>query len=255
MKVKTLILRAPGTNCDAETTFAFQQAGAVVESVHVNRLISGEQRLSDYQIMVIPGGFTYGDDISAGKVLANELRLKLGEDIIRFIEDGGLILGICNGFQVLVKAGILPRLSDGASPLLTLTANDSGKFECRWVYLRVNKESPCVFTKGIDSLYLPVAHAEGKVVADPEVLPELNVVLYYTDEQGNINAGYPYNPNGSIANIAGICDASGRVFALMPHPERYIRGTQHPQWTRQGAKEYGDGFQIFLNAVKWAQEA
>lgn len=252
-RVRTVIIRAPGTNCDAETAFAFQQAGAVVSSVHVNQLIRGEQRLADYQIMVIPGGFTYGDDIAAGKVLANELRLKLGEDILRFIEDGGLILGICNGFQVLVKAGILPKLPEGSSPRLTLAANDSGKFECRWVYLRVNKESPCVFTKGIDSLYLPVAHGEGKVVADPEVLPQLNVVVHYADEYGNIKAGYPYNPNGSVENIAGICDASGRVFALMPHPERYIRYTQHPQWTRQEARGYGDGFQIFLNAVRWAQ--
>jgi len=253
MRVKTLILRAPGTNCDVETAFAFQQAGAVAELVHVNKLIRGEQRLADYQIMVIPGGFTYGDDIAAGKVLANELRLKLGADIQRFIENGGLILGICNGFQVLVKAGILPWVSDGGSPPLTLAINDSGKFECRWVHLGVNKEKPCVFTQGIDSMYLPVAHAEGKVVADPKVLPELNTVLYYTDEQGNTDAGYPYNPNGSVGNIAGICDASGRVFALMPHPERHIRGTQHPQWTRQGAKEQGDGFQIFLNAVKWAE--
>jgi len=252
-KVRTLIIRAPGTNCDAETMFAFQQAGAVVSSVHVNRLICGEQRLSDYQIMVIPGGFTYGDDIAGGKVLANELRLKLGEDIRRFVENGGLILGICNGFQVLVKAGFLPRLSNGNSPQLTLSANDSGKFECRWVHLRVNKESPCVFTKGIDEMYLPVAHGEGKIVADPEVLPELNVVLYYSDEYGNSKAGYPYNPNGSVGNIAGICDGSGRVFALMPHPERHIRGTQHPQWTRQGAKEYGDGYQIFLNAVNRAK--
>ena len=252
-KVRTLILRAPGTNCDAETVFAFQQAGAEVCSIHINQLIRGEQQLSDYQIMVIPGGFTYGDDIAAGKVLANELRLKLGEDIKRFIEDGGLILGICNGFQVLVKAGFLPQVSDGSSPPLTLVANDSGKFECRWVQLRVNEESPCVFTKGISSMYLPVAHAEGKVVADPEVLPELNVVLYYTDQYGNSQAGYPYNPNGSVENIAGICDTSGRVFALMPHPERYIRGTQHPQWTRLGAKKYGDGFQIFINAVEWVQ--
>ncbi len=251
--VRTLILRAPGANCDAETAFAFQQAGAVVSSVHVNQLIRHEKQLSDYQIMVIPGGFTYGDDIAAGKVLANELRLKLGEDILRFIEDGGLILGICNGFQVLVKAGILPRLSNGSPPLLTVSTNDSGKFECRWVYLYVNKKSPCIFTKGIDSMYLPVAHAEGKVVADPTTLPNLNVVVYYADEQGNSKAGYPYNPNGSVGDIAGICDASGRIFALMPHPERHIRGTQHPQWTRQGAKEYGDGFQIFLNAVKWVQ--
>ena len=253
MRVKTLILRAPGTNCDVETAFAFQRAGAVADLVHVNKLIRGEQRLADYQIMVIPGGFTYGDDIAAGKVLANELRLKLGADIQRFIENGGLILGLCNGFQVLVKAGILPWVSDGGEPPLTLAINDSGKFECRWVHLGVNKEKPCVFTQGIDSMYLPVAHAEGKVVADPEVLPELNTVLYYTDEQGNTDAGYPYNPNGSVGNIAGICDASGRVFALMPHPERHIRGTQHPQWTRQGAKEQGDGFPIFLNAVKWAE--
>jgi len=252
-KVRTLILRAPGTNCDVETAFAFQQAGAITSLVHINEIIRRERQLSDYQIMVVPGGFTYGDDISAGKVLGNELKLKLGEDVERFIDKGGLVLGICNGFQVLVKAGILPDPSQTNQPLLTLAANDSGKFECRWVHLKLNRESPCVFTKGIEHMYLPVAHAEGKVVASPEVLPELNVVLYYTDENGNSEAGYPHNPNGSIANIAGICDASGRIFALMPHPERCIRATQHPQWTRQGAKEYGDGFQIFANAVKWTQ--
>ena len=252
-KVRTLVLRAPGTNCDTETAFAFEQAGAEVSLVHINRLIRGEQKLSDYQIMVIPGGFTYGDDIAAGKVLANELRLRLGEDIPGFVEDGGLILGICNGFQVLVKAGVLPGLTNDDSPPLTLIANDSGKFECRWVHLEVNQESPCVFTRRIDRMYLPVAHAEGKVVADPEVLPELDVVLYYVDESGDRNTGYPNNPNGSVGNIAGIGDASGRIFALMPHPERYIRGTQHPQWTRYGAKQCGDGFQIFLNAVNWAK--
>jgi len=251
--VRTLILRAPGTNCDVETAFAFQQAGAEVALVHVNELIHHRKRLADYQIMVIPGGFTYGDDIAAGKVLANELRLKLVDDILRFIEGGGLILGICNGFQVLVKAGILPELLKGDSPQLTLATNDSGRFECRWVQLAVNSESPCVFTKGVDRLYLPVAHGEGKFVAAPDVLPNLNIVLYYTDEQGNREAGYPYNPNGSVRNIAGICDSSGRVFALMPHPERHIRGTQHPQWTRFGAKKYGDGFQIFMNAVNWAK--
>lgn len=252
-KVRTVILRAPGTNCDAETAFAFQQAGAIVSLIHISQLIRGEQRLSDYQIFVIPGGFTYGDDISAGKVLANELRLTLGEDVQNFIDNGGLILGICNGFQVLVKAGILPRTNGGAPPV-TLAANDSGKFECRWVYLKVNKDSPCPFTKGINRMYLPVAHAEGKVVTGTSTLSDLNIVLYYTDEQGNTNAGYPHNPNGSVGNIAGICDASGRVFALMPHPERHVRGTQHPRWTREGAKKYGDGFQIFANAVKYAQE-
>jgi len=252
-KVKTLIIRAPGTNCDAETVFAFEQAGATVSLVHVNQLIRYEERLTDYQIMVIPGGFTYGDDIAGGKVLANELRLKLGEDMVRFIEDGKLILGICNGFQVLVKAGFLPEPSKGSSPQLTLAPNDSGKFECRWVYLSVNKQSPCVFTRGTETMYLPVAHAEGKLVAVADTSPDLNAVLYYTDELGNTDAGYPYNPNGSIGDIAGICDASGRVFGLMPHPERHVRSTQHPRWTRLGAREYGDGFQVFRNAVEWAR--
>ena len=252
-KVRALVLRAPGTNCDAEATFAFQQAGAVATPVHVNQLISGEQQLSGYQIMVIPGGFTYGDDISAGRILANELRLKLGEDIQRFVDDGRLILGICNGFQVLVKAGLIPKLTVENPQLLTLARNDSGKFECRWVYLRVNETSPCLFTRGISRMYLPVAHGEGKVVAEPTVIEKLNVVLYYTDEAGNTQAGYPYNPNGSVNNIAGICDASGRIFGLMPHPERYIYRTQHPGWTRQPSKNYGGGLRVFLNAVEWAK--
>jgi len=253
-KVGVLILRAPGTNCDVETAFAFQEAGAVTFLVDIRELISREQRLSDYQIMVIPGGFTYGDDISAGKVLANELKVKLGEDAKRFVDRGGLILGICNGFQVLVKANILPELGNSGSPSLTLSANDSGKFECRWVHLSVNQQTPCVFTKGIAHMYLPVAHGEGKVVAAAEALPHLNIVLCYTDEHGNTRAEYPHNPNGSVANIAGICDVSGRIFALMPHPERYIRGSQHPQWTRQGIRKCGDGFQVFVNAVKWARQ-
>jgi len=251
-KVRTLILRGPGTNCDAETAFAFQQAGADVTSAHINRLIRRDVPLSDYQIFVIPGGFTYGDDISAGKVLANELKLKLGEDIRGFIDRGGLILGICNGFQVLVKAGFLPG-GDGKGQAITLSTNDSGRFECRWVYLKVNENSPCLFTEGIDRMYLPVANGEGKVVTSGKALPDLSIVLTYSDEYGNSNPGYPGDPSGSDGHIAGICDASGRIFALMPHPERHIRGTQHPRWTREGARKYGDGFSIFLNAIKWAK--
>lgn len=250
-KVKTLILRAPGTNCDFETRVAFEQAGAEVDSALVTELFHRDKLLADYQIMVIPGGFTYGDDISAGKILANELKPRLGDDIQRFVEDGRLILGICNGFQVLVKAGILPRLIDEVVQPLTLTSNDSGKFECRWVYLQVNEASPCIFTRGISTMYLPVAHGEGKVVAEPGIIDELNAVLYYADEAGDTKAGYPHNPNGSVRNIAGICDASGRIFALMPHPERFIRWTQHPRWTREISRNYGDGLQIFLNAVTW----
>ncbi len=253
--VKTIVLRAPGTNCDAETVFAFEQAGSAVDLVHVNQLIRHERQLADYQILVIPGGFTYGDDIAAGKVLANELQLKLGEDIRRFFEAGGLILGICNGFQVLVKAGFLPDPHNGSQPRVTLAANDSGKFECRWIHLAVNKESPCVFTREMESMYVPVAHGEGKFVAESDILQDINVVVRYADEQGDTEAGYPHNPNGSMDSIAGICDSSGRIFALMPHPERHIRGTQHPQWTRFGAKQYVDGFPIFQNAVRWVQQS
>jgi phosphoribosylformylglycinamidine synthase I len=253
-KVRVLVLRAPGTNCDVETAFAFEQAGATVSSAHVNELVRRDKRIADYQIVVIPGGFTYGDDISAGKILANELKLKLGDDIKKFVGNGGLILGICNGFQVMAKAGILPQ-PDDASQKLTLANNDSNHFECRWVYLSVNQKSPCVFTQGIDAMYLPVAHGEGKVVADAGTLSRLNVVLRYADKEGNIRADYPYNPNGSADSIAGICDSSGRIFALMPHPERFLRGTQHPRWFREAKREWGDGFGIFQNAVEWARSA
>jgi phosphoribosylformylglycinamidine (FGAM) synthase-like amidotransferase family enzyme len=198
--VRTLIMRAPGTNCDAETSFA----------------------------------------------------LKLGGDIRDFIDRGGLILGICNGFQVLVKAGFLPG-SDNDRQEITLSSNDSGRFECRWVYLKVNGNSPCLFTEGIERMYLPVANGEGKVVISGKPLPDSNIVLTYSDELGNENPGYPDDPAGSEGHIAGICDSSGRVFALMPHPERHIRGTQHPQWTRKKPDKYGDGFSIFSNAVKWAK--
>jgi phosphoribosylformylglycinamidine synthase I len=254
-KVRTLILRAPGTNCDVETAFAFEQAGSLIELAHVNQLVRGDKSLSHYQILVIPGGFTYGDDISGGKILANELRLKLGEDIQRFVDGGGLVLGICNGFQVLVKAGILPPVENGERPQLTLAGNDSNRFECRWVYLQVNQKSPCIFTKGISALYLPVAHGEGKVMAEAETLDKLNVVVRYADEKGDIKVGYPYNPNGSEDNIAGICDSSGRIFALMPHPERFIRWTQHPRWTREVPRQHGDGLSIFLNAVEWVKRS
>lgn len=252
-KVNVLVLRAPGTNCDAETAYAFQQAGAISSLCHVNQLIRHERRLSDYQILVFPGGFSYGDDIAAGKVQAVELKEKLGAEIQQFVEDGGLILGICNGFQVLAKAGILPDLKQPDAPPLTLAANDSGKFECRWVHLLVAKTSPCIFTQGIDSMYLPVAHGEGKVITDMRGLREINAAMFYTDESGNAQAGYPHNPNGSMNNIAGVCDPTGRIFALMPHPERHIRFTQHPQWTRKKPRESGDGLAIFKNAVKFAR--
>lgn len=252
-KVKVLIVRAPGTNRDGDTAFAFERAGAEVTLAHVNQLIRRECDLFDHQIFVIPGGFSYGDDIASGKVLANELKLKFGEDVLRFVDDGRLVLGICNGFQVLVKSGILPRVKKGQTPRVTLTNNDSGKFECRWVYLGVNKKSPCVFTKGMEGMYVPIAHGEGKFAGDLSAITDRNIAVYYTDAQGNKEAGYPYNPNGSAKNIAGICDDSGRIFGLMPHPEDHVIMTQHPRWTRETPEKFGNGMQIFNNAVSWAK--
>ncbi len=252
-KVRTLMLMGPGTNCDFETRDAFEQAGSEVDAALVNEIFRGGKSLADFQILIIPGGFTYGDDISAGKIMANEIRLRLGDKIRKFVDDGRLVMGVCNGFQVLVKTGILPGLKGHGLQPVTLTANDSGKFECRWIYLKINENSPCVFTRGIRSLYIPVNHGEGKLVAEPEVLDKLNVVVSYTDENGNTGAGYPHNPNGSMRDIAGICDDTGRIFALMPHPERFTRWTQHPRWTRETPRNVGEGLQIFINAVSWAK--
>ncbi|MGD9143406.1 MAG: phosphoribosylformylglycinamidine synthase I [Dehalococcoidia bacterium] len=252
-KAKVLMLMAPGTNCDFETQVAFEMAGAEVDSALVTELFREEKKLMDYQIMIIPGGFTYGDDISAGRIMANEIRLRLGEDIRKFVDDGRLVMGVCNGFQVLVKARVLPGFADHDSQPMTLTANDSGKFECRWIHLKINRESPCVFTRGISNLCIPVNHGEGKLVAPPEILDKLNVVVRYSDPSGNLGAGYPHNPNGSLRDIAGICDSTGRIFALMPHPERFLRWTQHPRWTRETPRETGEGLQVFRNAVDWVK--
>lgn len=254
-KVRVLVLRAAGSNCDQETAYAFRAVGAQADLVHVNRVVNGNVRLQDYHILAIPGGFTYGDDVSAGKVLANELKYKLGAALVEFHRQGKLIIGICNGFQVLVKAGLLPDVDLEAPQRVTLTHNDSGKFEDRWVYLHVNR-SACVFTAGgPEHIYLPVAHAEGKfVTSSQEVLEGLfrhgQVAVQYVHPERR-PCTYPWNPNGSVADIAGICDPSGRVFGLMPHPERHFDPTHHPRWTREGLRPEGDGVFIFRNAVNY----
>lgn len=255
---KVIVLRAAGTNCDLETRFAFEHCGGDPELVHVNELLRGEKSLKGYQILAVPGGFTYGDDLGGGTVLANLLRFKLKDEVEEFIQDGKLILGICNGFQVLAKSGLLPGLNRGAQEV-TLTFNDSGKFEDRWIYLKTEGDGNCVFTKGVEEIvYLPVAHSEGKFLPRDEKtfrkLEENNqVVLRYVDEHGN-PAGYPYNPNGSFENVAGICDPTGRIFGLMPHPERHIFQTQHPRWTRERSRGEPDGLLFFKNGVEWARE-
>ena len=256
---RVLILRAPGTNCDGETAFAFQQAGAETELVHIKALLAGPHLLRDFQVLCLPGGFSYGDDLGAGRILGNQIHLHLTDCLAEFREAGKLILGICNGFQVLIKSGILLAIDRQRGPDATLTNNDSGKFEDRWVRLQIGS-SPCVFFAGIESMYLPVAHAEGKFVArTPEVLNDLEsrgqVALLYAAQSPGANGVVPYpdNPNGSQANIAAVCDPSGRVCGLMPHPERHIDPTHHPRWTRRGANlpEAGDGLAVFQNAVRY----
>jgi phosphoribosylformylglycinamidine synthase subunit PurQ / glutaminase len=252
---RALVLRAPGANCDEETQFAFEKAGAIAERVHINRLREEPAILHRYQILAIPGGFTYGDDVAAGKILANQLAHFLGETLRRFRDAEKLILGICNGFQALLKAGLIVS-PDEDGPLVTLTNNESGKFEDRWIYLQA-KPGKCPFLKGYDRFELPVAHGEGNLLPrEPWILQGLDqsgqIVLQFVDAHGRPGP-YPVNPNGSQLDAAGLCDASGRVLGLMPHPERHVLPTQHPRWTREGLKSEGDGLRLFRNAVEYFQ--
>jgi phosphoribosylformylglycinamidine synthase I len=256
MRPKALVLYGYGINCDYETQYAFERAGADAARVHINELISGDHRLEEYQILSLPGGFSFADDIGAGKVFANRFKYNLEEPLQRFIRDDKLVIGICNGFQTMTKMGILPGLDgDYRTQLTTVTYNDSGRFEDRWVYLTVF-DSSCVFTRGIERLYFPVRHGEGKFIPkDDHVLHRLyenkQVVLKYCDINGDVHAGYPWNPNGSVDAIAGICDETGKIFGLMPHPEGYLFRTNHPRWTREHLPEEGLGLQVFKNAVSY----
>ena len=241
--VKAVVLTGYGINCDYETAHALRMAGAEVEKVHISVL--ARRGLGGFQIAAMPGGFSFGDDISAGKMLAEKLRSAAGKELEEFVAGGNLVIGICNGFQALVKYALLPERGEQR---LTLTFNDSGRFEDRWVPLRA--EGKCVWTEGIGDIYLPVRHGEGKLVAAPEEIERLesggHVALRYA------SSDYPENPNGSANDIAGICDAAGRVFGLMPHPEGYLYRTNHPRWTRGESGTLG--LEIFKNAVRFAEE-
>lgn len=258
VQVRAIVLRAAGINCDLETEYALEMAGAKTERVHINRLIEDKSALDQYQIIVFPGGFSYGDDVAAGKILANQVIHHLYEPIQKFTDDGKLVLGICNGFQVLVKAGILP--GDGSNKRqeeVTITYNDSGKFEDRWVYLAPQTDR-CVFIEQGRQIYLPVAHGEGKVVTkNAKVLEKLksegHIAFKYVDENSK-EGDYPINPNGSVDSIAGLTDTTGRVLGLMPHPERFVRPTQHPHWSRLKNSQDGDGMTIFNNAIRFIQQ-
>jgi len=248
MSVKAVIIRTAGTNCDQETAYALKLAGAAPEIIHINQFITGNRRLDEFQILIIAGGFSYGDDIAAGKILANELRSKLGHDLSDFITRGKIVIGICNGFQVLVKTGLLPGDSNGKQNF-TLANNDSGRFQCHWVKME-REESACRWLNKTDAEWdLPIAHGEGKFwPQDAQALKALEknrqVVFRYKG----------VNPNGSTQRIAGVCNAKGNVVGLMPHPERHIQRTQHPEWTRQ-EKSAADpvGLQFFKAAVRYAE--
>lgn len=261
------VLRAPGTNCDVETAHAFELAGGNAERVHLFRLLEQPSRLSDFQILCIPGGFSYGDDVGAGVVFGSQLRDHLREEVGEFLQADTLVLGICNGFQTLLKSGILPggdapdRPGLSSDSQATLTWNENGKYTALWVTVRVASEKN-VFLRGLERFELPVAHAEGRVaVKDRAILERWSengqIALCYahpTEASPAESADllpYPHNPNGSVANIAGLGDASGRVLGLMPHPERFLFATHHPQWTRRQMTGEGTGLTLFRNAVDY----
>ncbi|MDY6972680.1 MAG: phosphoribosylformylglycinamidine synthase subunit PurQ [Thermodesulfobacteriota bacterium] len=270
---RALVLTGYGLNCDYETDFSLELAGAEPHLVHINELLKDEKTaaaatsLEDYHILVFGGGFSWADDHGAGVLMASKLRHHLGEQIDSFIRDGKLIIGICNGFQTLVNLGLLPGFGfQYLERRVALTYNDSGNFVDAWVNLRVNSESPCVFTSGLSYMELPVRHGEGKFHAPAEEIDLLfnnsQVVLQYANDNGDVAHGqWPDNPNGSLEDIAGICDPSGKIFGLMPHPEAFNHFTNHPDWSRrkealsrQGkaiSSEEGDGVKIFRNAVEY----
>lgn len=252
-EVRVLVLRAAGINCDEETAFAWEMAGGSPQCIHIRRLIERPGLIDDYQILTIPGGFSYGDDIASGKILGNQLIHHLGDQIRRLIDRSGLVLGICNGFQVLVRAGLLPGPD---CPLqATLTLNDSGHYEDRWVRLRAEVTGP--FLEAGESFNVPVAHAEGKIMIEggednlPRFEESRRIALRYAASDGSPPT-YPENPNGSIGNAAGLVDSTGRVLGLMPHPERAILDTQVPAHLRDSNTETG-GLKIFRRAVKALQ--
>ena len=255
-KPTALVLRAAGTNCDRETQFALEQAGFQAERVHVFRLMENPDRLQEAQFLVIPGGFSYGDDVAAGKILANQMLHRLSEALNAFLSAEKLVLGICNGFQVMIKSGLLPRghvAPEQAHRDVTLAWNDSGKFEDRWVHLRCDSDK-CVFLPKGERIALPIAHGEGKFVPrDETVLQALRdgdqAALRYVDTEGNAGP-YPINPNGSVDDIAALCDPSGRALGLMPHPERFVDVTHHPKWTRCDIRR-ADGKLFFENAFRY----
>jgi phosphoribosylformylglycinamidine synthase subunit PurQ / glutaminase len=257
-KPRVLVLRAPGTNCDVETAYAFELAGAEPVRLHVNQIIAQPDLAATFQILCFPGGFSYGDDIAAGRILATQIQTFLSDTLELFRQKDRLVLGICNGFQIMMRLGIFFETATKNQPA-TLTWNRQGRFEDRWVHLKPETDN-CVFLKGIESMYLPMAHAEGRFLfrdsqAKTVLHQQQQVVLRYCNAEGVTSQDpldFPINPNGAEGNVAGICDSTGRIFGLMPHPERHLFPTNHPQWTRREVQpEHGEGLKVFQNAVAY----
>ena len=256
MPLKALILYGYGINCENESRYAIEKSGGHADIVHLNLLLENPKMLEGYNMLMIPGGFSFGDDLGSGKVFGNKMKFKLKDQLDEFVKAKKTVLGVCNGFQIMVKMGLLPE--PDFHQRVSLTNNDSGHYEDRWVILKANQGSPCVFTKGLDFLLVPVRHGEGKFVPkDEETLRELErnnqLVFRYVDENGNL-AGFPYNPNGSVGNVAGICDKTGRIFGMMPHPEAFNIVENCPYWLKGTVKE-PLGLRIFRNASRYAEEA
>jgi phosphoribosylformylglycinamidine synthase I len=255
MTPRIAILTGYGINSDIELAHSFNLAGGKAERVHLHDAIDGRVRLEDFEILAVPGGFSFGDHIASGRVFANRLRHKLGDTLLRLREKKTPILGICNGFQVLVKLGLLPGTEPASfTQTCTLTYNDSGRFENRWCYLKTDANVDSIWLKGVKQLYLPVRHGEGKFIPGSDaLLRELEAngqtCLRYVNADGSGPEGFPANPNGSTGHIAGLVSKDGLVFGLMPHPEAHVLPTQHPHWQRDGLAAEGDGLQIFRNAI------
>jgi phosphoribosylformylglycinamidine synthase len=262
MQPRSLILRTAGTNCDRETAYAFELAGSRSEFLHLNRLVERPRLLDDYQLLAIPGGFSYGDDIAAGRIFANQIVHHLRDALRDFIDAGKPVIGICNGFQVLIKTDLLPGpLAGRSGQSCTLTHNDSGRFVDRWVRLKA-QVSRCIWTKGLPETFdLPIAHGEGRFVPQDQSVREAlwdkqRVALTYAENRDGGDDAFVGNPNGSKDGIAGICDGSGLILGLMPHPERHVTPLQHPAWSVRGKiVEDGTGLRLFRNAVEFAINA
>jgi phosphoribosylformylglycinamidine synthase len=260
-EIKVCIPRVGGTNCDTETQLAFKELGAKADVVHMNKIIKGSISISFYDALIFPGGFAHGDYIRAGAIWAKEMVARIGGELKRFVDEGKPIIGICNGFQVLVESGLLPGFSGfSQSAEASLATNDSARFECRWVHLRYENRGACLLTRYLKKgavLRMPVAHGEGRFTFDKEreqeklrkLLDNDQLVFTYAMPNGKRALGqYPYNPNGSFEDIAGICNPQGNVLGVMPHPERCFYGWQLPDWQSKGLKPYGDG-KLLLESV------